>query len=133
MNDVSNHLAHCPPSLLLSRLFVFGLRNLIRQNAIKLVEHSEFRLKMDKNASEKNLKKMSKKDAQAKAISDYKEELYMKNVQLATEEYQKLREDMLDQFNKEDEYARDMLTKAMTVGSSVSSRRDNDGRNLVII
>ena len=35
---------------------------------------------------------MSKKDAQAKAIMDYKEELYMKNVQSASEEYRKLKE-----------------------------------------
>jgi len=104
-------------------------RNLIRQNAIKLVEHSEFRMKMDKNAAEKGITKLSKKDAQAKAIHEYKEELYMKNVQLATEEFRKLREDIVDQFNKEDEYAREMLTKAMCIGSSVSSRRDKDGRN----
>jgi hypothetical protein len=96
-------------------------RNLIRQNAIKLVEHSEFKLKMDKNAAEKGLKRLGKKEAQQQAVSEYKTELYMKNVQDAVEEYRKLKEEMLDQHNKEDEYARELLTKSMVVGSAVAT------------
>jgi len=104
-------------------------RNLIRQNAIKLVEHSEFKMKMDKKAAEKGLTKLSKKDAQAQAIREYKEELYMKNVQSASEEYRKLREELEDSNVKDDEYARELLSKAMCVGSAVSSRRSKEGRN----
>ena len=88
-------------------------RNLIRQNAIKLVEHSEFRVKMDKKAAEKGMVRLSKKDAQAQAVKDYKEELYMKNVQSASEEYRKLKEELEDQNTKDDEYARELLSKAM--------------------
>ena len=78
-------------------------RNLIRQNAIKIVEHSEFRVKMDKKAAEKGMVRISKKDAQAQAIKDYKEELYMKNVQSASEEYRKLQEELEDQNTKDDD------------------------------
>lgn len=88
-------------------------RNLIRQNAIKLVEHSEFRVKMDKKAAEKGMVRLSKKDAQAQAVKEYKEELYMKNVQSASEEYRKLKEELDDQNTKDDEYARELLSKAM--------------------
>ncbi|GMI35290.1 hypothetical protein TrCOL_g2906 [Triparma columacea] len=102
-------------------------RNLMRQNAIKLVEHSEFKMKMDKKAAEKGITKLSKKDAQALAIKEYKQELYMKNVQSASEEYRKLREELDDQNVKDDEYARELLSKAMCVGSAVSSRSSKDG------
>jgi hypothetical protein len=102
-------------------------RNLMRQNAIKLVEHSEFKMKMDKKAAEKGITKLSKKDAQALAIKEYKQELYMKNVQSASEEYRKLREELDDQYLKDDEYARELLSKAMCVGSAVSSQSSKDG------
>ena len=104
-------------------------RNLIRQNAIKLVEHSEFRVKMDKNAAEKGLTKLSKKDAQAQAVKEYKQELYMKNVQAASEEYRKLREEMQDKHERDDEFSRELLSKAACVGSSVSSQGSKEGKN----
>ena len=104
-------------------------RNLIRQNAMKLVEHSEFKMKMDKNAAGKGLTRLNKKDAQTQAITEYKLELYMKNVQAAAEEYRILREEIADQQAKGDEYARELLEKSMVVGSSVASRRSKEGRN----
>ena len=106
-------------------------RNLIRQNAIKLVEHSEFKLKMDKNAAEKGLKRLSKTDATQQAVLEYKTELYMKNVQTEAEEYRKLKEEIADNQSKDDEYARELLTKSMVVGSAVSSRRSKDGHNFM--
>jgi hypothetical protein len=101
----------------------------VKRAALKLIEHSEFKLKLDANAAAKGLKRLGKKEAQLQARKDYKTELYMKNVQAVAEEFRRLRQDILDRKTKEAEEARDRSTKPLRVGAACASKRSKSGRS----
>ena len=101
----------------------------MRQAAMKLMEHADFKLKMDAHAAEKGLKKLSKREAQTMARAEYRTALYMRNVQAVAEQFRRRREELVDSRKKDDEEAQERGMKPLRVGAACASKRAKEGRN----
>jgi hypothetical protein len=101
----------------------------IKAAAMKLMEHIEFKLKMDAHAAEKGIKKLGKNEARAQARNEYREALYMQNVQAIAETHRRRMEEHRDAIAKDDEEARERATKPMRIGATCASKRAKDGRH----
>lgn len=101
----------------------------MRQAAMKLMEHADFKLKMDAHAAEKGLKKLSKREAQTQARAEYRTALYMRNVQAVAEQFRRKREELVDSKKKDDEEAQERGMKPLRVAAACASKRAKEGRN----
>ena len=101
----------------------------VKRASLKLIEHSEFKLKMDANAAAKGLKRLGKKEAQLQARKDYKTELYMENVEIVGQEFRKLRQELHDKKLKDAEESRERSTKPIRLGAACASKRSKAGRS----
>jgi hypothetical protein len=95
-----------------------------------LVEHSEFKFKMDARAAEKGLVMLKLDEAKTIAREEYRQELYMKNVAAVAEAHRKRMEEHVDGKAKDEEDARERATKPLRIGAAVASKRAAGGRFL---
>jgi hypothetical protein len=100
----------------------------VKTMAVKLIEHSEFTIKMDANAEEKGLKKLTKKEAMAKAKGEHKTAKYMANMRDLAEEYKAKRDGIRLAIATEVDAARERAAKPLRVGGDAPSKKDADGR-----
>jgi hypothetical protein len=102
----------------------------MRAEAATLVEHAEFKFKMDARAAEKGLKLLKMDEARTMAREEYRAQLYVKNVAAVAETHRKRMEDHVESRRKEGEEAIERATKPMRVGAAVASKRSVSGRFL---
>jgi hypothetical protein len=102
----------------------------MRAQAASLVEHAEFKFKMDARAAEKGLKLLKLDEARTLAREEYRSQLYVKNVAVVAEAHRKRMEDHVESRKKEQEEAAERATKPMRVGAAVASKRSAGGRFL---
>jgi hypothetical protein len=102
----------------------------IRSAAQTQVEHAEFKIKMDVRAAEKGLKVLEMGEAKTIAREEYRQALYMKNVQAIAEAHRKRMEEHVDSLAKDKDEAAERATKPLRVGAAVASKRASGGRFL---
>ena len=100
----------------------------IRTKAATLVEHAEFKYKMDARAAEKGLKLLKLDEARTIAKEEYRSQLYMKNVEAVAEAHRKRMEEHVESRAKDQEEAQERATKPLRLGACVPSKKAATGR-----